>query len=230
MKYNKILILIIILVVLDFNRVKSKSLTNYENIFGYKTKFSDGTNGQDQSNFNDLATEFPPLLQMRRNVIWKSRSDGQNRNIFFPTIPPSKSLKWQNHQRIPSDEYNSKNCNDHSNINSFIHPNCNTRLPTPTSAPQIPNAPAAGINCRRVMNSELNELGEIIDSVTIVCDPPTTTSRPTRKPFIKTTLRTTTTTRKPLVKVCGPVMDSYINEKGEIVDSVTIVCEMKEMN
>lgn len=77
------------------------------------------------------------------------------------------------------------------------------------------------------MNSEFNELGEIVDSVSEVCDPPPTTTTTTRKPIAITTRRTTTTTPKPLVKVCRPHMDSYLNEKGEIIDSVAMICKME---
>ncbi|TMW49108.1 hypothetical protein DOY81_005814 [Sarcophaga bullata] len=84
-----------------------------------------------------------------------------------------------------------------------------------------------GINCRKVMNSELNEKGEIIDSVWEVCDPPPTTTTTTRRPTTKPTTKRPITTAKPLVKVCRPVMDSYLNDLGEIIDSVTEVCTME---
>lgn len=84
-----------------------------------------------------------------------------------------------------------------------------------------------GINCHKVMNSELNEKGEIIDTVWEVCDLPTTTTTTTRRPTTKSTTKTPTTTVKPLVRVCRPVMDSYLNDLGEIIDSVTEVCTME---
>ncbi|XP_037820314.1 uncharacterized protein LOC119609553 [Lucilia sericata] len=94
----------------------------------------------------------------------------------------------------------------------------------------VTSTPARGYNCRRVMNSELNERGEIVDSVTEVCDPPTTTTTTTRKPTMTTTTKATTTTPKPLVKVCRPVMNSYLSEEGEIIDSVTMVCNMEKVD
>ncbi|XP_023307977.2 uncharacterized protein LOC111689749 [Lucilia cuprina] len=93
----------------------------------------------------------------------------------------------------------------------------------------VNSTPARGYNCRRIMNSELNERGEIVDTVTKVCDPPTTTTTTTRKPTVATTTKATTTTPKPLVKVCRPVMNSYLSEEGEIIDSVTMVCKMEKV-